>query len=102
MSKTLFLIRHAKSSWGDPALSDFERPLNDRGKKDAPEIAKRLTEKKIKIDKFVSSPAKRAKQTCKHFAKEFDLKKKDIVLEPKLYEAGEENFYEVIESLKNK
>ena len=102
MSKTLFLIRHAKSSWGDPALSDLERPLNARGKKDAPEIAKRLTEKKIKIDTFVSSPAKRAKQTSKHFAKEFDLKKKDIILEPKLYEAGEENFYEVVESLKNK
>ena len=102
MSKTLFLIRHAKSSWGDPALPDFERPLNDRGKKDAPEIAKRLSKKKIKIDTFVSSPAKRARQTCKYFAKEFDLKKKDIVLEPKLYEAGEENFYEVVEGLKNK
>ena len=102
MSKTLFLVRHAKSSWGDPALSDFDRPLNERGKKDAPEMARRLNDRKIKMDGLVSSPAKRARQTCKHFAKEFDFKKKDVLIEEKLYEAGEENFYEVIENLKNK
>jgi phosphohistidine phosphatase len=100
--KQLLLIRHAKSSWDNPSLSDSERPLNERGKKDAPEMAKRLSDKKIRIDALVSSPAKRAKQTSKHFAKEFDLKKKNIVLEPTLYEAGEENFYKVVENLKNK
>ena len=61
--KTLYIIRHAKSSWGDFSLPDFERPLNERGKKDAPEMAKRLLDKKINIDAFVSSPAKRAKST---------------------------------------
>ena len=100
--KTLLLVRHAKSSWDDPSMNDIDRPLNDRGKNDAPEMAKRLAGKKIKIDAMVSSPAKRAKQTCKHFAKEFDLKKKDIMIEPGLYEAGPENFYEVMEGLKNK
>jgi len=102
MSKILFLVRHAKSSWDDPSLSDFERPLNERGKKDAPEMAKRLHSKKIRIDAFVSSPAKRARQTCKYFTKEFDPKKKNTLQEPKLYEAGEESFYEVIEGFKNK
>jgi len=102
MSKILILVRHAKSSWDDPSLSDFERPLNERGKKDAPEMAKRLSSKKIRIDAFVSSPAKRARQTCKYFTKEFDPKRKNIVQEPKLYEAGEQNFYEVIEGFKNK
>jgi len=102
MSKILFLVRHAKSSWDDPSLSDFERPLNERGKKDAPEMAKRLHGKKIRIDAFVSSPAKRARQTCKYFTKEFDPKKKNTVQEPRLYEAGEESFYEVIEGFKNK
>ena len=102
MSKTLILIRHAKSSWDDASLPDFERPLNERGKKDAPEMAKKLNDKKISFDALVSSPAKRAKQTCKYFAKEFDLKKKNIVSESKLYEAGEENFYDVIEHFKNK
>jgi phosphohistidine phosphatase len=100
--KHLLLIRHAKSSWDDPSLGDFERPLNERGKKDAPVMEKRLSDKKLKIDALVSSTAKRAKQTGKHFAREFDLEKKNIVLEPKLYEAGEENFYEVVEKLKNK
>ena len=102
MSKLLFLVRHAKSSWDDPSLSDLERPLNERGKKDAPEMAKRLNSKKLRIDAFVSSPAKRARQTCKYFTKEFDAKKKNIVREPKLYEAGDQSFYEVIEGFKNK
>jgi len=100
--KQLLLIRHAKSSWDDPALSDFDRPLNERGKRDAPTMAKRLADKKVKIDAFVSSPAKRAKQTTKHFTKELDLKKNKIVFEAGLYEAGEENFYQVVENLKNK
>ena len=61
-SKILLIIRHAKSSWELGTLNDFDRPLNDRGKKDAPMMAKRLLDKKIKIDAFVSSPAKRAKK----------------------------------------
>ena len=65
-------------------------------------MAKRLSDKKIKINAFVSSPAKRARQTCKHFAKKFEFKKKDIVLEPGLYEAGDDSFYKVVEDLKNK
>lgn len=102
MSKTLFLVRHAKSSWDDPSVKDFDRPLNERGEKDAPAMANKLREKKIKIDALVSSPAKRAWQTCKYFAKEFDLKKKNIIPEPMLYEASEENFYEAIKNSKNK
>jgi phosphohistidine phosphatase len=100
--KQLLLVRHAKSSWDDPSISDFDRPLNDRGKKDAPEMAKRLSDKNFRIDRFVSSPAKRARQTCKYFAKEFDVKKKNVVLEPRLYEATEANFYEVVKSFKDK
>ena len=100
--KTLLLVRHAKSRWDDPSLPDFDRPLNERGKNDAPEMAKRLLEKNIMIDAFVTSPAKRASQTCKYFIKEFDAKKKKMHTEPKLYEAGEENFFEVIENLKDK
>ena len=100
--KTLLLVRHAKSDWNDPSLSDFDRPLNERGKREAPLMAKKLHDKKIKLDAFVTSPAKRARQTCKHFAKEFGFKKKDIVRDEKLYEAGEEDFYEVVEHLKNK
>ncbi len=102
MAKILFLVRHAKSSWDDPSIADFDRPLNDRGKRDAPEMAKRLAEKKADIDAFVTSPAKRAKQTCKRFAKEFDVPKKKVVEERALYEAGPKDFYDVIAGLKNK
>ena len=99
--KTLLLVRHAKSSWDDPAMKDFDRPLNERGKNDAPVMAKRLLDKKIKIDAFVSSPAKRAKKTCKYFVEEYGRKKEEIILKDELYEAGEENFFSVIKSMDN-
>ena len=54
--KTLLIIRHAKSNWDATALNDFERSLNERGKKDAPVMAQRLLDRKIDINTFVSSP----------------------------------------------
>jgi len=78
--KTLLLIRHAKSSWDDPALSDYERPLNERGKKDAPAMAERLYERGIKIDAFITSPARRARKTAEVFAKRYKKEKDDLVL----------------------
>ena len=100
--KSLLLIRHAKSSWGDLTLPDFERPLNDRGKADAPKMAKRLKEKKIRIDSFISSPAKRAKKTAEIFAETYDFKKSEIILVPSLYEAQEPDFYNAIENAPKK
>ena len=72
--KTLLLIRHAKSSWDQAGLSDFDRPLNERGKNDAPVMAKRVKEKEIELDYLISSPAKRAKKTAKYFAEELNKK----------------------------
>jgi len=92
----LYIVRHAKSSWSNISLPDFERPLNDRGKKDAPEMAKRLLKRKIKIDAFVSSPAKRAKKTAKSFCEEYKIPAKKIILDNNLYEASKETFYEVV------
>ena len=63
--RELFIMRHAKSSWDDPTLSDFERPLNRRGKEDAPLMGEHLKRLGIKPDLIVSSPAKRAKKTAK-------------------------------------
>jgi phosphohistidine phosphatase len=96
MMKTVLLIRHAKSSWGDLSLPDFERPLNDRGKADAPKMAKRIHKKKISIDTFVSSPAKRAKKTAEVFAEQYGVKKSDIVFVQELYHANDETYYEAI------
>src|SRR5689334_19430615 len=61
--KTLFLLRHAKSSWDDPTKDDFDRPLNGRGKEAAPRIGKFIQREKLHLDLVLSSPAKRAKQT---------------------------------------
>jgi phosphohistidine phosphatase len=97
--KTLLLIRHAKSSWDDAGLSDYERPLNDRGKKDAPLMADRLHERGMKIDAFVTSPAKRAKKTAEQFAKQYKKEPGDLILKTELYMAGQETFYNVIEKL---
>jgi phosphohistidine phosphatase len=100
--KSILLIRHAKSSWSEPSLNDFDRTLNERGKNDAPMMAKRLVKKKIKIDAFITSPAKRAKKTAEIFSKEFGGKKGEIILADELYGAMEDAFYNVISNLKNK
>jgi phosphohistidine phosphatase len=100
--KTLLLIRHAKSSWDAPGLSDADRPLNDRGKKDAPEMAKRLKKRGLSIDQFISSTAKRARKTAKYFAEEFDVKKEDIKEVEDLYMANTPGFVKTIEETKKK
>jgi len=100
--KTLLIVRHAKSSWENFAQPDFERPLNDRGKKDAPEMAARIKDKGLKIDLFVSSPAKRALRTARYFAEAFKQEKEDILQVEKLYEAPAARFYEVISQLNDK
>lgn len=97
--KSLLLIRHAKSSWDDASVNDFDRPLNDRGKRDAPIMAERLSEKKIDIDAFFSSPAKRAARTAKIFAEEFKVKKDDIIFKTELYMASADIFFEVIKKM---
>jgi phosphohistidine phosphatase len=67
--KQLYLIRHAKSSWSNPDLDDFSRPLNKRGKVDCPKMAARLAAAGIRPDLIVASPAKRAKKTAICMAK---------------------------------
>lgn len=94
--KTLLLIRHAKSDWNDPSMKDFDRPLNDRGKRNAPEMAKRLLGKDIKIDALIASPAKRAKKTAELIAKEYDIKKEKIIFIDELYLAEPSVFFDVI------
>lgn len=100
--KTLLLVRHAKSDWGNPALEDFDRPLNERGKRDAPAMARRLLDKNINIDAIISSPAKRAAKTAKAFAESYDLKKSRLQFKEELYMAGSAAFTAVIESADEK
>lgn len=99
---TLFLCRHAKSSWAEPGLSDKERPLNERGKLDAPLMGKVLNNKHEKADLFISSPAKRALKTAKLVADELDYSRKKILTDARLYMACIDDFIEVTEEYDGK
>jgi phosphohistidine phosphatase len=100
--KQILLIRHAKSDWNDASLNDFDRPLNERGKKDAPVMAQRLLDKKIKIDVFIASPAKRAKKTASIFAKEYKRDGDEIIFKEELYGATSTVFNDVISKADDK
>jgi phosphohistidine phosphatase len=96
--KQLIIIRHAKS---DQSFfgNDFERPLNERGRSDAPVMAKRLLDKNHTIDALVSSPAIRAKQTAELFAKTLKMPSAEIIFISALYHAPSNIFYEVVAGL---
>lgn len=97
--KTLILVRHAKSNWDNPALSDFDRPLNDRGKKDAPRMGKRLKEKDLTPDVIISSPANRALTTCYMIAEIIGFPVASIKTDRSLYHASEDDLLEVVHNL---
>ena len=86
--KKLFLVRHAKSSWSNPDLDDIDRPLNKRGKRDAPFMGKVLKEKNIYPDLIISSPAERAFITAKTVAGKINYPLKDIQTFDRLYHGG--------------
>ena len=96
--KKLYLVRHAKSSWKNPELSDKERPLNKRGKNDAPFMGKTLKEKKVKPDLMISSDAVRAKKTAYAIAKELEYEKNNIVLTDDIYEASSLELLNLVKS----
>jgi phosphohistidine phosphatase len=99
--RTLYLVRHAKSSWDSPGLRDFDRPLNERGLNDAPKMAKTLLKMGLKPDLIVSSPAKRALTTAQFFAKTFELADAAFVQEPRIYEAFSTDILQIISKLPN-
>lgn len=101
LHKTLLLIRHAKSSWDIGIKSDFERTLNERGKKDAPAMAERLMKKKILINAFVASPATRAKKTAAYFCTAYGVPDNEIIFISKLYHAACDDFNDVVSNLNN-
>ncbi len=97
--KLLTLARHAKSSWKQADLTDFERPLNRRGERNAPEMGRKLAAFRPRPDLFVSSPAKRALATARIFAAEAAEPAPPLALERDLYEADVADFLRVIRGL---
>jgi phosphohistidine phosphatase len=94
--KTLYLVRHAKSSWGHPGLSDFNRPLLDAGIKRTRKIIKFLNEKSITVDLIISSPAVRTLATARLIASGIDYPIENIQIEPSLYEASLRDYQDLI------
>lgn len=100
--KTLYLVRHAKSSWDNPLLDDFSRPLNERGKRDAPNMAKRLKEKRVVLDLIITSTAVRAMSTAKEMAKVLNCDDHKIKTLAELYHASPEKILEVLKHVNDK
>lgn len=99
--RTLYLTRHAKSSWDDPNTDDFHRPLNDRGLRDAPAMARAFKERGEVVDRLVSSNAVRAITTAKEFAKALAVKEGDIVQDRGIYLAPAEMLLRTVNLLNN-
>ncbi len=97
--KTLYVVRHAKSSWKFPDLDDIDRPLSKRGKRNAPEMGLRLAKKGIFPQLMISSPAKRALSTARKIASVIQYPKNKIRIENALYHGMEEDILDIIRRL---
>lgn len=97
--KSLYLIRHAKSDWSDETLSDYDRPLNKRGMKDAPLMGSLLADKGIQPDLILSSPALRAKTTATAIAKALSYPPESIRFEHDLYACDVQTILSIIRSV---
>ena len=96
--RNLYLLRHAKSSWKDETLRDFDRPLKGRGRRAAEQMGQVLAEEKLKSPLVISSPAARARETT-----ELVLESSGLKLEPRfeerIYEADVRTLMEVVRSI---
>lgn len=99
MSKTLFLVRHAKASRDDPDLADEARPLNKRGKRDAAAMAQRLAHRPERPDLIVTSPAIRARRTAEAMAAALGLELESLVVDARIYDAPATELLAVIRAL---
>jgi phosphohistidine phosphatase len=96
--KTLHLIRHAKSSWKEPDMQDFDRPLNERGREAAPLIGEFILKKKIRPDLIISSPAERARETAALIIKAAELVV-ELRFDERIYEADAARLLDVVSQI---
>ncbi|MEW6356007.1 MAG: histidine phosphatase family protein [Planctomycetota bacterium] len=100
--KTLYLVRHAKSSWESTGLADVDRPLNKRGEKDAPLMGKVMKKAGIKPDVILSSPAVRAIATAQVIAGKIGYPEEEIIEDDGLYRAEVDGLLEVIRGIEDR
>jgi phosphohistidine phosphatase len=99
--KILYLMRHAKSSWDFIDLSDHDRPLNNRGRKDAPAMGRELAAREVSVDLIMSSSAVRALSTATLVAKELEYDVDKIAIEEDVYRADKRELLETIKNIPN-
>lgn len=97
--RTLYLTRHAKSSWDDPRTDDFNRPLNERGERDAPHMARVFADRGERVDLIVTSPAVRARTTAEIFAKALGIEERAIKQDKNIYLAPAEDLLRLVNLL---
>jgi phosphohistidine phosphatase len=94
--KTIYLLRHAKSDWDDPAIRDFDRPLNKRGLNNAPAMGKLLKSRGMKPSLVITSTAMRAKTTAELVTSQIGIKSDELVYEKELYLATAQEIFQMI------
>ena len=97
--KNLYLLRHAKSSWASPGMKDFDRPLNQRGLADAPEMAARLKQRGGTVDHIVTSPALRTLTTARLVCTTLGLDRSIIHEDRRIYLAGSSSLMHLLSLL---
>lgn len=101
MMKILYLIRHAKSDWNNPELTDFERILNKKGLKDVPFMAKKLNESAFNPVHIICSSSQRTRTTVKLICNEINYPLKDVCFDSSIYEASLTTLISIINLLPN-
>jgi phosphohistidine phosphatase len=96
--KTLYLLRHAKSSWSDASLRDFDRPLNDRGREAAQQIGKRLASEKLSAPLLICSPALRTRETAEIVLQNSQLRVEER-FDERIYEASLRDLTQVVSEI---
>ncbi len=99
--KTLYIVRHAKSSWAHPGLTDAERPIIDKGIKKTSLVTDFLKTKGLRVDLILSSHAVRAYETAKLFAPAFSYDPKEIIIEDRIYEHSTNTLLDILYELEN-
>jgi phosphohistidine phosphatase len=99
--KTIYIVRHAKSSWATEGLEDFERPLNERGKIDAPSMGFKLAKKRILLDLILASAAFRTISTARLIAREIGYDQNKIQVKFDLYASSLNKIISIISENSN-
>ena len=96
--KKIILFRHAKAAQAEPGMRDFDRPLKERGKKDAILMGERIKARGISPDLILSSPAKRAKKTAKLVARQIGYSKDRIQYDQKIYDTNASYLFKLLKA----